>query len=308
MRTINSIITSALAVACLLHSTVASARDGEELTERQFPQVIDFELGASGFEAGDRITITSVRGDRPHIEPGGSYCVEGTYTLASADNADVAFFCTSHGPSGSTPTQPSEIVKITRGAGTFRLSKTNMADGWPHISFYTRDGSSHGGVYFGEKGRENTIMRNQGWFQPVGEINAANPPNRALMAYLGNPVPLPADMDARYDKENLLKAFTNLCGKADLVIIKAAVDDSEFPFLIYGLIEGRHTLPEKPQFEEQKGYTYGGSVRGSTSDGTTYFAVNMVPQSQYPKDQSEACNRRLMVRLQMLADKAQRNK
>ena len=158
-------------------------------------------------------------------------------------------------------------------------------------------------------------MRNQNWFQVFvdkltdNHHNAGDDQtskaNRALLAYLGDPVPPPDNMDSIYDKEHLLKAFTALCQKADFVITKLAVDDSEFPFLVYGTLDGSHTLPETPLFEDQKGYTYGGSVRGSIGKEATYFAVNMVPPSQYPEDQEKACNRRLMLRLQMLADKAQ---
>lgn len=303
----------ALATAFLLHTSNLFAGGGEEKLEQQFPQVIQYELGASGFIGGDQITITSVRGDRAHIEPGGNYLVEGTYTLASKEHAELALHCTTHGPSGATPVQAGQSIKITQGTGSFHLYKTNLDDGWLHVSFYF-NGSSHGGVYFGEKGRENTIMRKQGWFDNLsaksgGEkngsgIDPANKSNRALMAYLGNPVPPPANMDSRYNQENLHKAFTALSQKAGLVIMKLAVDDSEFPFVVYGILEGKHTLPEKEQFDDLKGYTYGGSVRGSTSEGTTYFAVNMVPRSQYPEAQEKTCSRRLMVRLQMLADKA----
>lgn len=272
-----------------------------------FSHEIQYELGASGFPAGDQITITSLRGDRKHIEPGGSYLVEGTYTLNSAENADLALFSTSRGPSGPTPVQDGQRVKITKGSGTFHLCETNLPDGWLHVSFYP-NGGSRGGVYFGEKGRENTIMRNQEWFRGITdklrEDRSSSEANGALMTYLGDPVAPPANMDPRYNKQNLLKAFTTLCGKADLVITKLAVDDSEFPFLVYGTLDGKHTLPEKALFEDQKGYTYGGSVRGSVGDGATYFAVNMVPHDQYPDDQEQACSRRLMLRLQMLADKA----
>ena len=130
-------------------------------------------------------------------------------------------------------------------------------------------------------------------------------PNQALLEYLGNPVKPPADMDPLYNKQNLLKAFTALCQKTGLVINTLAVDDMEFPFIVYGTLNGAHKLPEKSAFEEQKGYTYGGSVRGSSGGGSTYFAVNMVPGTQYPADQEKACQRRLTLRLQMLANKAQ---
>jgi hypothetical protein len=316
LPTINLSVTAALATACLLLQVPSqSARGAEVDLEQQFPQIIDYELGASGFFAGDQITITSVRGDRKHIEPGGSYLVEGTYTLASADTAHLSLFCTTRGPSGPTPVQDTQRIQITRGAGRFHLYETNLADGWLHVSFYPDHSKLHGGVYFGEKGREKTLMRNQEWFReftvkPLDtlhevEVSGANEANRTLLAYLGNPVPPPAGMDSRYNKQSLLRAFTNLCQKADLVVTRLVVDDSEFPFLLYGTLAGRHTLPEAPVFEEQKGYTYGGSVRGSFAEGSTYFAVNMVPASQYPKDREKACHRRLMLRLQVLADKAQ---
>ena len=314
MPTISPSLTAVLAAAYLLHAPGQLATGAEVDSEQQFPQIIQHELGASGFAAGDQITITSVRGDRKHIEPGGSYLVEGSYTLASADSADLALYCTTRGPSGPTPVQDSQHVKITRGTGKFHLYETNVADGWLHVSFYTDDSKLHGGVYFGEKGKEKTVMRDQGWFREIAikspdkqndiGVGVANDANRALLAYLGNPVPTPAGMDSRYNKENLLKAFTTVCQKADLVITKLAVDDSEFPFLVYGTLDGNHPLPKAPVFEEQKGYTRGGSIRGSFGGGSSYFAVNMVPDSQYPADKEQACHRRLTVRLQMLADKA----
>jgi hypothetical protein len=286
--------------------------DGVKWKE-QFPHVISFELGASGFAHGDQIIITSVRGDRKHIEAGGGYLVEGTYTLASYDSAMLALFCTTQSGGGHTTIQDGEQMRITKGSGKFHLYEIDIPDVWLHVSFYPKH-SARGGVYFGEKGREDTIMRNQEWFSEFFskpedashrlDAIAADKTNRALLDYLGEPVPVPANMDARYDKENLLKAFTDLCHKADFVITKLAVDDSEFPFLVYGTLDGAHTLPAK-LFDDEQGYAYGGSVRGSTGEGSTYFAVNMIPRSQYPQDQEKACNRRLMIRLQMLADKAQ---
>ena len=91
--------------------------------------------------------------------------MEGTYTLASAGSADLALYCTTRGPSGPTPDQDSEHIKITRGAGNFHLYETNVADGWLHVSFYSDNSKLRSGVYFGEKGRENTLMRDQEWFR-----------------------------------------------------------------------------------------------------------------------------------------------
>ncbi|HZM01634.1 MAG TPA: hypothetical protein VFC44_01305 [Candidatus Saccharimonadales bacterium] len=315
----NSRLTCAaiLTAVFVLHASGLFATGAEENTQPQFPHIIEYELGASRFSPGDQITITAVHGDRKHIEPGGGYLVEGTYALASGDGADLAFFCTSRGPSGPTPVQDGQRIKITKGAGKFHLYATNLADGWLHISFYPNNSynsSSHGGVYFGEKDRENTVMRNHEMFHEITDKLTGNQrdtgapmsskANRALLAYLGNPVPAPDGMDSRYNKESLLKAFTGICQRGNLIITKLAVDDSEFPFLVYGTLDGAHTLPKK-LFEGQEGYAYGGCVRGSDGEDASYFAVNIVPPSQYPPDQEKACNRRLMLRLQMLADKAQ---
>jgi len=147
-----------LAAAFLLHASCLFAKETEEMLEGQFPHVIRYELGASsGFYGEDQFTITSVRGDREHIEPGGSYLVEGSYTLASRKSTQLTLYCTTRGPGGPTPVQDGEHVNITKGTGRFYLYETNLADGWLHVSFATM----HGDVYFGEKGRENTIKRDQ---------------------------------------------------------------------------------------------------------------------------------------------------
>ena len=147
-----------LATFCLAR-LVTPARGG---TAEDFPYAIQPELGATEFAAGDAIVITVFRGDRQHLEPGGHYLLEGTYTLASADSADLAWFSTSRGPSGSTPVAEDQHVATAKGTGTFRLKKTISEDGWLHVSFYV-DNHSHGGVYFGEKGIENTVLRKKGW-------------------------------------------------------------------------------------------------------------------------------------------------
>jgi hypothetical protein len=152
----------ALAAAFLLRASSLFAGNAEEKLERQFPHVIQYELGASsGFYGEDQFTITSVRGDREHIEPGGSYLVEGTYTLASRTSAQLTLYCTTHGPSGPAPVQDGERINITKGTGQFSLYETNLADGWLHVSFATL----HGNVYFGEKGRENTIKRDDAGYK-----------------------------------------------------------------------------------------------------------------------------------------------
>ena len=297
------------------------AHAGEDAIETEFPHVIQPEFGASEFAPGDQIVIISVRGDRKHLEPGGRYVVEGTYTLGSAEGADVAWFSTSRGPSSSTPVSKDEQVKISQGSGHFRLKKTLLNDGWLHVTFYV-DNHSHGGIYFGEKGFEKTVLRQKGWSDFSKDSPRQNPDRRsesgengelsgavnaAIMAYLGNPVAAPADLDVKYTPTNLAAAFTALAKSAGWRIQRLAVDDAEFPFLVYGVLAGKHEFGEK-DLRQMKGYDYGGCVRGNREDGATYFSLNMIPHNQYPSGQAAACHRRLMVRLQMLADSARQPK
>ena len=315
IRAIALAVTSALC----LHAAIPPARAGQEAAEGEFPYVIRTELGATEFAAGDSIVITSVRGNRRHLESGGRYLVEGSYTLASADSADLAWHATSRGPSGPSPVMSDQHVEITGGSGNFHLKKTLRDDGWLHISFYV-NGDSHGGIYFGEKDVGKTILRKKGWSDFSSDSSSAklgrefaagekasaftNDSNLAILAYLGNPVPAPADLDAKYNRTNLRAAFTALSKKAALRVKTLEVDESEFPFLAYGVLAGKcdFRVLEKG-LGEMSGYNYGGSVVGHTGQGSTYFALNMVPHDQYPSDR---CNRRLMIRLQMLADIAQR--
>jgi hypothetical protein len=259
MRTIplgtGFVLTTTLAAALFLHAASTFAGGADETAARQFPHVIEYELGAFGFAEGDQITITAVRGDREHIEPGGSYLVEGTYTLGSANNAYLALFCTTRGPSGPTPIQNGQQIKITKGSGKFYLYETNVADGWLHVSFYSDRGDSRGGVYFGEKGREKTIMRKQSWFEKpaAGAMGPISGQNRVLLAYLGAPVPPPADMDAKYTKEGLSKAVQLAARKAGIKLKKVMIDDSEFPFLVGIVCEGPDFPKRKAQFNKMDG-------------------------------------------------------
>src|SRR5512137_3094162 len=77
-------------------------------TAADFPSAVPFELGMTEFLPGDSITIQSVRGTSPTIRTGETYCVEGTYTLASKDEADLAVFATTTS-AVSVPTEPSQI-------------------------------------------------------------------------------------------------------------------------------------------------------------------------------------------------------
>jgi hypothetical protein len=317
MKIIHSIIRGILLAAVLsLQVAVPTVRAGEQAAETEFPFVIQVEMGAAEFGPNDNIVITSIRGDRKHIEPGGRYLVDGSYTLSSAEDADLALHITSRGPSGPSSIMADQHVKISRGSGVFHLKKTVRDTGWMHVSFYV-DGHSHGGIYFGEKGFDQTTLRKKGWSdfstEPVRSKPAvesistkshaalASDANLAILEYLGNPVPAPPSLNAKYNQANLRTAFATLSQKSGLAVKLLEVDDSEFPFLAYGVLAGNcdFRVLEKG-LRDMNGYAYGGSVVGREEE-STYFSLNMIPHGEYP---SQLCDRRLMVRLQMLADKA----
>ena len=254
-----------------------------------------------------------MRGDRPHLETGGRYLLEGTYTLASLDSANLSWSITTHGPSASTPIQASANAAVRRGTGKFRLIETFVYDGWPHVSFYS--GRSHGGVYFGETGATNTVLLKKGWSDFTEPTTTANggsgilssAGNVAIIAYLGDPVPLPPNLETTYTAAGLKEEFTTLAKAAGRKVQKLAVDTSEFPCLVYGTVTGANNLQRVQEaLGTTPGYVYGGSVVGRMGNDTTYFAFNLTPDDRYPRGQIEAVHRRLMIRLQMLAEKARK--
>jgi len=314
---INQILALALTLILSAGAGTGCAPAKEKVTGAADSLVIQPDIGASDFAPGDRVVITSLRGNREHLEIGGRYTLDGSYTLASAGRADLAWFVTSHGPVDSTEVEDTEHISATKGSGTFHLEKTLHNDGWMHVSFYV-DGRSIGGVYFGEKGFEDSVLRKIFWSElpnpaagnskHIGSAVSAgagasqtSPANLAILAYLGDPVPAPAKLDDRYSPSNLKLAFNDLSRKLGITALRLEVDESEFPFVVYGLIAGRcdyHALADGAR--QLDGYTYAGSVTSGDERGT-YFAVDMIPPRELPRARIEDCNRRLMIRLQMLA-------
>ena len=115
------------------------------------PQAVKFEQGATRFLDGDKITILEVRGTSDTMTPGNSYCIKGTYTLASQDRATLAAYITAtDAGNGRSASLKDQMTVVTRGDGTFTLFLPMSCKGWPHVSFYPADGGSDfGGNYFG---------------------------------------------------------------------------------------------------------------------------------------------------------------
>ncbi len=91
----------------------------------------------SNLETGDAVTITSVRGTRGDLEPGGGYVVRGTYTLASADSATLALNVTAvRSGAGHSRSDGQDELVVKRGSGSFEPRKRMPYPGKPHLTFY----------------------------------------------------------------------------------------------------------------------------------------------------------------------------
>jgi hypothetical protein len=93
--------------------------------EANFPYLINIatEIDRTGFKRGDGVTITSVRGTRPTLEVGGTYRVEGTYTLANAAVGQVSLSITTSRDVGGVPVSRLQFYDIEKGRGSFILVK-----------------------------------------------------------------------------------------------------------------------------------------------------------------------------------------
>ncbi len=113
----------------------------EHPSEADFPQIVHFEQGASKLLDGDRIDITEVRGTATTMSPGNVYWIKGTYTLRSHDRASLTVNVTAASASeGTGPSLPTQSVDVTKGSGTFTLLYAMICKGWPHVSFYPKEG------------------------------------------------------------------------------------------------------------------------------------------------------------------------
>jgi hypothetical protein len=283
----------------------AVAIDG---TSGDLPYVVPFELGDAEFAPGDNITIYQVRGTSDTIITGGTYSVEGTYTLSSKDEADLAFYATTISHSGPTPVDPEQHVRIKKGTGLFRIVKTIAEDGYLHVSFYS--GNAFGGVYFGQgkwvlHNKEFHYLDHPGNGGSSGKPVSLSGPNRALLEYLGNPVEPPANMNARYTKEGLINAIQLAARNAGITVKKVVIDDSEYPFLVGVICGGSDAAKLKDQIRKLDGYAYNGSIGNDTNaDGSdTCNAFSIVPSRAYPLGAGQRIYHRTWLRQQVFYDK-----
>ena len=154
------------------------ARKPETRPASEFPYAVRFEQGATKFSKGDQISIVEVRGTAATFARGNIYCVKGTYTLASRDQAILLASATVKDPDiggllglqdlrvrsdfflpglGRDPGNATGVeldvqrADVNRGTGTFTLFFATPFGGLPHVSFCSveKGGASFGGAYFG---------------------------------------------------------------------------------------------------------------------------------------------------------------
>ena len=302
---------SITAVPALLSLSLALATwGGTNSTAADFSSAVPFELGEGEFLPGDAITIQRVTGTSPTIRTGETYCVEGTYILASKEQADIALYATALSK-GPTPTDPSQKMRIEKGSGTFRLVKTMREEGYLHISFYpVSAGGSFGGIYFGQG---EWVNHDKGWSHldthaqsqdhvptvssTAGPVSLSGP-NQALLEYLSDPVKPPADMDAAYTKAGLIKAIKTAAGNAGISVRRVEIDDSEFPFLVGVICKECDYSKMTAQLKKLDGYEYNGGITSHTCG-----AMDVVPYRGFPSALSQRISHRTGLREQVLFDK-----
>jgi hypothetical protein len=137
------IVAAWLLVGCSTDSATHKATTDMNLCVGAGLPEIAFEIGNTYFAPGDEIRIERVRGDRPRIEPGGTYRVEGRWRLASRPEAGLALYATNGTVEGCNSQW------VYRGEGRFALAIRLVESGDLHLTYY---GDSHaiGGTYFGQ--------------------------------------------------------------------------------------------------------------------------------------------------------------
>jgi len=286
----------------------------DEQAPESFPYLVRIEIGDAEFLPGDSIAIEEVRGTSENISTGQTYSVTGTYNLSSRDEAKLSFFVTATSGSGYSRVERSQTVRVTKGSGSFVLSKRMNESGYPHLSFYpVGKGSGFGGVYFGQG---DGVLRNKGWSYVAGagtsnrgatgagngETNTVSSgrvtdANRALLEYLGEPVEPPADLAPAYTKEAMIEAIRTAASEAGVTLKRVEVEDSEFPFLLGVSYEGDFEKV-KANLKKTGVYDYPGSVGSHDRN-----AFTIVPYRAFPHETAERISHRLMLREAVFYDR-----
>lgn len=147
---------------------------------------------------------------------------------------------------------------------------------------------------------------------PAGAAPDAS--SSALVAYLGEAVPPPPNLDPAYSKEGLANAIQQAAQLAGVSLKKVEIDTSEFPFLV-GVVYDSGTDFEQSastrervksdfgklsdQFKKIPGYEYRGSVGGAPG----IYTYDLTPYDRFvPAEARERIERRTLLRLKMFSE------
>lgn len=142
---------------------------------------------------------------------------------------------------------------------------------------------------------------------------AADATSSTLAAYLGEPVPPPANLDPAYTKEGLLNAIQQAAQLANIPLQKVEIETSEFPYLV-GVIydtgadsQQSTSTREKTKVEFETlaaqiknipGYKYSSSVGGAGK-----YAYDITPiESFVPSETRGRIERRTLLRLKKFSE------
>jgi hypothetical protein len=282
---------------------VTSLLAGQTNTNAVNDASVGFSIGQSSFPRGDFIEIISVDRSQDRV------VVKGHYKLVSTDKARLALFTTTS-TAIAVPTDRMQVMRISRGVGDFELTDPNLVPGLNHVTMYSIPGGKpFAGVYFGNKeeaveeskldldyyaDETTTESTESDETHRNGNRASASGPNQALLEYLGNPVEPPAIMDVRYTTEGLSNAIQFAARNAGITLKKIAIDDSEYPFLVGVICEGKDFPKLKKQIKKMDGYEYNGSVGSDTCN-----AFSIVPYQAHPREARQQIEHRLMLRQQV---------
>jgi RNA polymerase sigma factor (sigma-70 family) len=120
-------------------------------------------------------------------------------------------------------------------------------------------------------------------------------PNKAMLDYLGNPVPPPPNLDAAYTKEGLINAIQMAAQGANIPLKSVQVDDAEFPYVVGVVTDTEADMKALINLlKSMDHYQYSGGVGGGTD-----MSMNITPRSAYPRDNGTNIDNRLMLRQSM---------
>jgi RNA polymerase sigma factor (sigma-70 family) len=131
-----------------------------------------------------------------------------------------------------------------------------------------------------------------------GDAAVDNSNADAFLAFLGEPVQPPPDVNPAYSQQGIMNAVQQAAQLAGISLKKVEIETSEFPFLAAAAWESEADYQKfKAQFKNMPDYEYGG---GTGSYELCVFTIT--PYRSLPAELIQRVSRRLTLRCQMFRD------